>query len=69
MFKERFENFFEKQHEINYRPETMYQMLKNFAIRNENSIAYEFQGKRLNIRILDRIEVVAKGLTAIGIRK
>ena len=49
MFKERFENFFEKQHEINYRPETMYQMLKNFAIRNENSIAYEFQGKRLNI--------------------
>ncbi|MDI9540611.1 MAG: class I adenylate-forming enzyme family protein [Bacillota bacterium] len=70
MFKERFENFFEKQHEINYRPETMYQMLKNFAIRNENSIAYEFQGKKTKyLEFLDRIEVVAKGLTAIGIRE
>jgi hypothetical protein len=46
MYKQRFENFFETQHQINYKPETMYQMLKNIAIRNENNLAYEFQGKK-----------------------
>ncbi len=70
MYKQRFENFFEKQHEINYKPETMYQMLKNFAIKNENTIAYEFQGKKTKYsEFLDKIEIVAKGLTAIGIRE
>ncbi len=70
MYKQRFENFFEKQHEINYKPETMYQMIKNFAIRNENNIAYEFQGKKTKFsEFINRIEIVAKALTAIGIRE
>ncbi len=70
MYKQRFENFFETQHQINYKPETMYQMLKNIAIRNENNLAYEFQGKKTKYsELINKIEVIAKALTAIGIRE
>jgi len=70
MYRQRYDKFFEKKHEIDYKPETMYQMLKNYACRHENSIAYEFQGKKTRYaEFLNRIELVAKGLTAIGIRE
>lgn len=70
MYEQRFDKFFEKEHEINYKPETMYQMLKNFASKHLNNIAYEFQGKKTKYSdLLNRIEIIAKALTAIGIRE
>ncbi len=70
MYKERFDKFFDKKHELNYKPETMYQMLKNCANKHEDDIAYEFQGKKTKYsELIRRIETTAKGLTAIGIRE
>ena len=46
MFENRFDNFFEKKHQLDYKPETMYQMLRNTAKMHWNETAYEFQGKK-----------------------
>lgn len=68
--KERFEGFFEKHHEIDYKPETMYQMLLNTAAKYRDEEAYEFMGKKTSYAdVMHKIEVVAKALTAVGIRE
>lgn len=70
MFENRFENFFEKEHQLDYKPETMYQMLEKTAKDHWNETAYEFQGKKTKYsEFINKIEVTAKALYAIGIRK
>ena len=68
--KERFDGFFEKKHDVNYRPETMYQMLANTASKHYSEEAYEFMGKKTSYSdLIRKIEDTAKALTAIGIRE
>ncbi len=70
MYENRFDNFFEKKHQLDYKPETMYQMLKNTAQKHWNDTAYEFQGKKTKYsEFISKIETTAKALYAIGIRK
>ncbi|MCR5067036.1 MAG: AMP-binding protein [Erysipelotrichaceae bacterium] len=68
--KERFEGFFEKKHEIEYQPETMYQMLEACARKNSDIDAYEFMGKKTSYsELMSKIDTTAKALMAIGIRE
>ncbi len=69
MFEERYNGFFEKKHDVEYYPETMFQMLKRAAEKNPDGTAYEFMGKKTDYKnFINRIETTAKALTAIGIR-
>ncbi len=69
MYESRYEGFFEKQHEINYLPETMFQMVKRVGLQHAEETAYEFMGKKTNYKtFIDKIELTAKALTAIGIK-
>lgn len=68
--EERWEHFFEEKHEIDYKPETMYQMLYKTAQKYPQDIAYEFMGAKTNYStLMSKIEETAKALTAIGIRE
>ena len=68
--KERFEGFFEKKHEIEYRPETMYQMLEGCARKHGDEDAYEFLGRKTSYsEVIRKVETTAKALQAIGIRE
>ncbi|MBQ4254115.1 MAG: acyl--CoA ligase, partial [Erysipelotrichaceae bacterium] len=68
--EKRWENFFEKKHEVDYQPETMYQMLYRTAQKYPNDVAYEFMGANTTYsEFIDKVEVTAKALTAIGIRE
>ncbi len=68
--KERFENFFETKHDLDYKPITMYENVRNYANKHGGDIAYEFQGKTTTYsEFMNKVEIVAKSLTAIGIRE
>ncbi|MBO4217902.1 MAG: AMP-binding protein [Erysipelotrichaceae bacterium] len=68
--KERFDGFFDIKHEVDYQPDTMYQMLAKTASRYPDVEAYEFMGKKTNYtEVMRKIENTAKALTAIGIRE
>lgn len=55
---------------IEYPQKTMYQMVASAARRFPNNIAYEFMGKKTTYaEFLRRIDVTAKALLEIGIRK
>jgi len=70
MYENRWNDFFEKEHELRYSPITMYQMVKNCAEKHPYEHALEFQGKKINyIDFIERVENVARSLTAIGIRE
>ena len=70
MFENRFDDFFTRKHQLDYKPETMYQMLAAVASKHPNDIAYEFQGKKTTYsEFINKIEVTAKALYAIGIRE
>ena len=70
MFEDRYEGFFDKPHDIEYKQDTMYQMLADCARHHLYEEAYEFQGKKTTYsEFLDRIEYTAKALTSIGIRE
>ncbi len=66
---QRWAEFFTKKHEIDYKPETMYQMIKNVAVQNPDSIAYEFMGKKVKYsEFIERIDLTSKAYAAIGIQ-
>lgn len=70
MFENRFDDFFTSKHQLDYKPETMYQMLAAVASKHPNDVAYEFQGKKTTYsEFINKIEVTAKALYAIGIRE
>ena len=65
----RWDNFFEKKHEINYPQLTMYQLICENAKKNPSNVAYEFMGKKTTYaEFQERVELTAKSLTSIGIR-
>ncbi|MBQ3375598.1 MAG: AMP-binding protein [Erysipelotrichaceae bacterium] len=66
---ERWENFFNEKHEIDYPQMTMYQLVRESARKYPYNIAYEFMGKKTTYsEFMDNIELTAKSLTSIGIR-
>ena len=66
---ERWENFFNEKHEIDYPQMTMYQLIRESARKYPYNIAYEFMGKKTTYsEFIDNIELTAKSLTSIGIR-
>jgi len=67
--EERWKNFFEEKHEIDYPKLTMYQLLRKTASKYPDDPAYEFMGKKTTYReFMAKIETTAKALTSIGIR-
>ena len=68
--EERWEHFFEEEHELDYPQKTMFQMIQDTARKYPDSIAYEFMGKKTKYRdFISKIELTAKALTSIGIRE
>jgi len=66
---ERFDGFFEKKHQLNYEPVTMFQNIENAAKMYPNDTAYDFQGKKTTYsEFIQKIELTAKSLLAIGVR-
>ncbi len=67
---DRWSNFFEEKHEIDYPQMTMYQLIQQTARRYPDNVAYEFMGKKTKFHeFMDKIETTAKALTSIGIRE
>lgn len=67
--QDRWSNFFNEKHQINYKAQTMYQMIKNVARHNPQSVAYEFMGKKVTYtQFIQRIDLTSKALAAIGIQ-
>ncbi len=67
---ERFKDFFNQKHEIDYKPLTMFQMIQQTARKHPTEIAYEFMGKKTTYsEFIRKIELTAKSLTSIGIRE
>ena len=65
----RWDNFFNEKHEINYPAMTMYQLIRESARKYPYNIAYEFMNKKTTYsEFMDKIELTAKALTSIGIR-
>ncbi|MEA4965788.1 MAG: class I adenylate-forming enzyme family protein [Oscillospiraceae bacterium] len=55
---------------INYPKKSMFEMVQDAARKYPNNIAYEFQGKKTTYReFIERIELTAKALLALGIRR
>lgn len=55
---------------INYPKKSMFEMVQDAARKYPNYIAYEFQGKKTTYReFIERIELTAKALLAMGIRR
>ncbi len=55
---------------LTYPPTTVYQLVRETAVRYPDSIAYEFLGKKTSYaRFLRRIEDAAKGFLSIGVKK
>ena len=57
-------------HHLTYPQKTIYQMVRDAAIRDARLPAYEFMGKKTTYtEFMQRIEAAAKGLYRMGIRK
>jgi len=68
-FDQRWANFFEEKHELQYKKQTMYQMVKEVAVNNPQSIAYEFMGRKTTYEtFIKRIDLTSRALASIGIQ-
>ncbi|MBQ8827980.1 MAG: acyl--CoA ligase [Clostridia bacterium] len=57
-------------HSLEYPDKTIYEMVEQAAEKYPDYIAYEFMGKKTNFKtFLSRIELTAKALVAMGIKK